>query len=48
MIEISLCMDGNKWSALVGSNLQEGICGFGDTQSEALEELALNMRRAGR
>ena len=46
--EISLMIDGNKWSALIGSNIQEGICGFGDTESEALEELALNLKQEGR
>lgn len=46
--EISLMKDGNAWGALIGPNIVEGICGFGDTESEALEELALNMRRAGR
>ena len=23
--------DGNQWCALYGENLQEGVCGFGDT-----------------
>lgn len=30
--------DGNKWCILVGDNIQEGICGFGDTVNEALLE----------
>ena len=30
--------DGNAWCILYGYNLQEGICGFGDTKAEALVE----------
>ena len=30
--------DGNQWCILVGDNIQEGICGFGDTIDEALYE----------
>ena len=33
-----LSMDGNKWCILCGENLQEGICGFGDTVEEACIE----------
>lgn len=28
--------DGNAWCILLGDNIQEGICGFGDTKEEAL------------
>ena len=28
--------DGNQWCILAGNNIQEGICGFGDTIDEAL------------
>ena len=38
LIEVTL--DGNKWCALLGENLQEGLAGFGDTPSEALRSLA--------
>ena len=27
--------DGNQWCALLGNNLQEGICGFGDSPADA-------------
>ena len=27
--------DGNQWSFLYGDNIQDGICGFGDTIDEA-------------
>ena len=30
--------DGNQWCILVGNNIQEGICGFGDTIEDALYE----------
>ena len=28
--------DGDAWSVLYGENLQEGVCGFGDTPVEAM------------
>ena len=28
-------LDGNSWCALYGENLQDGICGFGDTPEKA-------------
>lgn len=31
-----LHMDGNKWCALYGDNLQDGCAGFGDTPDEAM------------
>lgn len=30
--------DGNQWCVLVGDNIQEGVCGFGDTIEDALYE----------
>lgn len=36
--------DGNKWSALYGSNLMEGVCGFGDTPEEAVRDFDKNWR----
>jgi hypothetical protein len=38
--QVSLAKDGNSWCALIGHNLQDGICGFGDTAQEALHNLA--------
>lgn len=29
--------DGNQWCALYGDNLQEGVCGFGDTPAKAAQ-----------
>ncbi len=37
--EIRISLDGNKWCALCGPNLQEGLSGFGDTPEEALMDL---------
>lgn len=31
-----LYKDGNQWCALFGENLQEGVCGFGDSPAEAM------------
>lgn len=31
-----LSIDGNRWCALYGSNLQDGVAGFGDTPSKAM------------
>jgi hypothetical protein len=36
--------DGDQWCALIGKDLQEGICGFGGTVADALEELAQSYR----
>ena len=32
----SIFIDGNKWCALYGDNLQDGIAGFGDSLAEAM------------
>lgn len=39
-----LSKDGNKWCALYGDNLQEGICGFGDSPSDAMYNFDKNWR----
>lgn len=31
-----LAKDGNMWSALYGSNIQEGVCGYGETPAAAM------------
>lgn len=36
---IKLFPDGDQWCALLGENIQEGICGFGDTPIAALKTL---------
>ena len=35
--------DGNKWCILAGDNIQEGICGFGDTIDETLYQFLLEV-----
>lgn len=32
----SLRKDGNQWCAIYGENVQEGVCGFGDTPAAAM------------
>lgn len=32
----TLSLDGSKWCALYGENLQEGVAGFGDSPDEAM------------
>ena len=31
-----LIKDGNSWSALYGDNIQEGVCGFGNSPEQAM------------
>ena len=31
-----LSIDGNKWCALYGDNLQDGVAGFGDSPADAM------------
>lgn len=31
-------LDGNRWCCLLGSNIQEGICGFGRSPELACQE----------
>jgi hypothetical protein len=34
----AISIDGNKWCALYGANLQDGVAGFGDSPAEAFAE----------
>lgn len=34
----SLSIDGSKWCALYGDNLQDGVAGFGDTPDAAMRD----------
>lgn len=36
ILRVPVFRDGNKWCALYGSNIQEGVCGFGDSPNEAM------------
>ena len=31
LLKPKVSMDGNQWSVLLGNNMMEGVCGFGDT-----------------
>jgi len=31
MFQPKIALDGNQWCVLLGDNIQEGVCGFGDT-----------------
>lgn len=33
-----LSIDGNKWCALYGDNLQDGVAGFGDSPAAAMHD----------
>lgn len=35
--------DGNQWCVLVGDNIQEGICGFGNTIEDALYQFLMEI-----
>jgi hypothetical protein len=35
---LKLSLDGNRWCALFGDNLQDGVAGFGDTPNDAVAE----------
>jgi len=34
----TVCLDGNKWCALYGSNIMEGVVGWGDSPDEACKD----------
>lgn len=42
----SLSIDGNKWCALYGENLQDGVAGFGDSPEEAYRDFDRAWTRA--
>lgn len=36
MLKPQIFKDGDKWCVLYGENIQDGICGFGDTPYQAV------------
>ena len=40
ILTIKISLDGDKWCALIGKNLQEGLAGFGGSPAEAIRNLA--------
>lgn len=41
----AISKDGDKWCALYGDNLQDGVCGFGDTPELAMADFDKNWRK---
>lgn len=41
----SLSIDGDKWCALYGENLQDGLSGFGNSPAEAMSDFDANWRK---
>lgn len=37
-----LFKDGDQWCALLGSDMQQGVVGFGDTPAEAMRDFDIN------
>ena len=37
LLKPRLYIDGDQWCALYGENIQDGVCGFGDTPGKAME-----------
>lgn len=42
MLRLTPYKDGNQWCVLWGANIQEGLCGFGDTPFKALLDFNQN------
>lgn len=42
LYKVKVHIDGNKWCALYGDNLQDGVAGFGDTPQEAMDDFDRN------
>lgn len=38
----SIYIDGDKWCALYGGNIQDGVAGFGDTPDKAMIDFDIN------
>lgn len=44
-LEAKLSKDGNMWCFLWGDNLQDGVCGFGETIFDAARDFYTNIKR---
>jgi hypothetical protein len=38
----NISKDGNQWCVLYGKDLHDGVCGFGDTPQEAMDNFDTN------
>ena len=41
----TLSIDGDKWCALYGDDLQSGVAGFGDSPAQAMDDFNVNWYR---
>lgn len=46
LIKPKVFPDGNQWCALYGDNIQEGVCGFGDTPEAAARQFDIEWLNA--
>ena len=42
MLRPKIYIDGDKWCALYGENIQDGVAGFGDSPAKAFEDFDKN------
>tara|TARA_R100001244_G_scaffold214_1_gene310 strand:+ start:112 stop:315 length:204 start_codon:yes stop_codon:yes gene_type:complete len=41
LLGIEIKQDGDQWFLIWGSNIQEGVCGFGDTPAQAVKAFSI-------
>lgn len=41
----NIFQDGDKWCALLGENIMDGVSGWGDTPEEALDDLRKQLEK---
>lgn len=46
LLKPNISIDGNKWCALYGENIQDGVSGFGDTPDLAARDFDINWLNA--
>ncbi len=46
LMKPAIYIDGNQWCALYGENIQDGVCGFGDSPAKAMEDFDRNWAAA--
>ena len=42
LLKPRLTKEGNEWCFIIGENIQEGLCGFGETVREAMDNFNTN------
>lgn len=48
LLKPKMLPDGNKWCALYGSNIMEGVCAFGDTPEQAAIQFDIEWKNGTR